>query len=194
MRLKSLLLSFIIACNCWGQSSYSGTLEVVDNALYIVNGSEKILMSYVVTIQGNENVFSIADGTTEIAPNAIKINTVYNVEDKNNHQTHAAASGISWAWAYGYGYTYPEKSSIMIEIPSSIRKIGTNAISVSDNISVTYQVFTSSTTSAKSSTMLESNKVEKGRYNLQGLPISENEKGIQIIVYSNYTTKTIIKE
>ena len=35
---------------------------------------------------------------------------------------------------------------------------------------------------------------EVARYNLQGMPISENEKGIQIVVYSNYTTKTIILE
>jgi len=34
--------------------------------------------------------------------------------------------------------------------------------------------------------------MEIARYNLQGLPVSENEKGVQIIVYSNYTTKTVI--
>lgn len=33
---------------------------------------------------------------------------------------------------------------------------------------------------------------EIARYNLQGIPIKENEKGVQIIVYSNYTTKTVI--
>jgi hypothetical protein len=33
---------------------------------------------------------------------------------------------------------------------------------------------------------------EVSRYNLQGIPISEKEKGIQIIVYSNFTTKTVI--
>ncbi len=33
---------------------------------------------------------------------------------------------------------------------------------------------------------------EVARYNLQGIPINENEKGVQIVVYSNYTTKTII--
>ena len=33
---------------------------------------------------------------------------------------------------------------------------------------------------------------EVARYNLQGLPVSEKEKGIQVIVYSNYTTKTVI--
>ncbi len=35
---------------------------------------------------------------------------------------------------------------------------------------------------------------EVARYNLQGLPVSENEKGIQIVVYSNYTTRTVIVE
>ena len=35
---------------------------------------------------------------------------------------------------------------------------------------------------------------EVARYNLQGMPIGKNEKGIQIIVYSNYTTKTVIVE
>jgi hypothetical protein len=35
---------------------------------------------------------------------------------------------------------------------------------------------------------------EVARYNPQGLPVSKNEKGIQIVVYSNYTTKTIIVE
>ena len=33
---------------------------------------------------------------------------------------------------------------------------------------------------------------EVARYNLQGMPVDESEKGIQIIVYSNYTTKTVI--
>ncbi len=35
---------------------------------------------------------------------------------------------------------------------------------------------------------------EVARYNLQGMPINEHEKGIQVIVYSNYTTKTVIVE
>lgn len=35
---------------------------------------------------------------------------------------------------------------------------------------------------------------EVARYNLQGMPVKDTEKGIQIVVYSNYTTKTIIKE
>jgi len=35
---------------------------------------------------------------------------------------------------------------------------------------------------------------EVARYNLQGLPVSKKEKGIQIIVYSNYTTQTVLIE
>ena len=35
---------------------------------------------------------------------------------------------------------------------------------------------------------------EVARYNLQGLPVSPSEKGVQIVVYSNYTTRTVINE
>ena len=34
---------------------------------------------------------------------------------------------------------------------------------------------------------------EVARYNLQGQPVSKDEKGVQIVVYSNYTTKTVIE-
>lgn len=40
----------------------------------------------------------------------------------------------------------------------------------------------------------DSDVYEVARYNLQGMTIPPTEKGIQIIVYSNYTTKTIIVE
>ena len=35
---------------------------------------------------------------------------------------------------------------------------------------------------------------EVARYNLQGQPVGKGEKGVQIVVYSNYMTKTIIEE
>ena len=35
---------------------------------------------------------------------------------------------------------------------------------------------------------------EVARYNLQGMPVKVNDKGLQIVVYSNYTTKTVIVE
>lgn len=35
---------------------------------------------------------------------------------------------------------------------------------------------------------------EVARYNLQGKPVSAEEKGLQVIVFSNYTTKTVIVE
>ena len=33
---------------------------------------------------------------------------------------------------------------------------------------------------------------EVARYNLQGMPVNENTPGVQIVVYSNYTTRTVI--
>jgi hypothetical protein len=35
---------------------------------------------------------------------------------------------------------------------------------------------------------------EVARYNLQGQPVNRDEPGIQIVVYSNYTTRTVIVE
>ena len=35
---------------------------------------------------------------------------------------------------------------------------------------------------------------EIARYNIQGIPVTESDKGLQIIIYSNYTTKTIVIE
>ena len=40
----------------------------------------------------------------------------------------------------------------------------------------------------------EGTPYEVARYNLQGMPVKATEKGIQIIVYSNYTTKAVIVE
>ena len=38
----------------------------------------------------------------------------------------------------------------------------------------------------------DENVHEVARYNIQGIPVTKNEKGVQIVVYSNYTTKTIV--
>jgi hypothetical protein len=52
-----------------------------------------------------------------------------------------------------------------------------------------------STSSARAITADDDTEIhEVARYNLQGMPIGKSEKGVQIVVYSNYTTKTIIKE
>ncbi|MBP5387803.1 MAG: hypothetical protein J6Y97_10520 [Prevotella sp.] len=40
----------------------------------------------------------------------------------------------------------------------------------------------------------EGETVEVARYNLQGMPVKPHEKGVQIVVYSNYTTRTVIVE
>ena len=40
----------------------------------------------------------------------------------------------------------------------------------------------------------EGEAVEVARYNLQGMPVKAHEKGVQIVVYSNYTTRAVIVE
>ena len=40
----------------------------------------------------------------------------------------------------------------------------------------------------------EGEAVEVARFNLQGIPVQPHEKGVQIVVYSNYTTRTVIVE
>lgn len=51
-------------------------------------------------------------------------------------------------------------------------------------------------TKAQENTMpeREGEAVEVARYNLQGIPVHAHEKGVQVIVYSNYTTRTVIVE
>lgn len=50
----------------------------------------------------------------------------------------------------------------------------------------------SSYNSVRSVQIEDEDVTEMARYNLQGIPVKANEKGVQIIVYSNYTTRTII--
>lgn len=77
--------------------------------------------------------------------------------------------------AYGYGYSgstgYTSNRRMVIMSKSGTPELGAiEEISTDDNTEA----------------------VEVARYNLQGIPVNENEKGVQIIVYSNYTTKTVV--
>jgi hypothetical protein len=36
------------------------------------------------------------------------------------------------------------------------------------------------------------NSTEIAHYNLQGLPVDANEKGVHIVVYSDYTARTVV--
>ena len=64
--------------------------------------------------------------------------------------------------------------------PTEVYIMSKNAVSTSDFETVPSESDTES--------------YEVARYNLQGIPVNPSEKGVQIIVYSNYTTKTIIVE
>jgi len=77
-----------------------------------------------------------------------------------------------------------------------LNKLADNGFVVEQSPSPTFYLL--SKTSESSQSRLETVRAddedvtEVARYNLQGLPVNAFEKGIQIIVYSNYTTKTVI--
>lgn len=81
----------------------------------------------------------------------------------------------------------------VINIPSNVRRIGDNAFDGCTNLqSINYGDAISN--SVKAIENERSDAKEVARYNLQGLRVSPTEKGIQIIVYSDFTTKTVIIE
>ena len=79
------------------------------------------------------------------------------------------------SWAYGYG-TSSNSSVYRSSRIVIMSKAGTPELGAIEEISSDD----------------DTEAVEVARYNLQGLPVNENERGVQIIVYSNYTTKTVI--
>jgi len=64
--------------------------------------------------------------------------------------------------------------------------------SPNSNVNYLLSKKTSSYNAVRSVQIDDEDVIEVARYNLQGIPVNENEKGVQIIVYSNYTTKTVI--
>ena len=65
---------------------------------------------------------------------------------------------------------------------------------VGDRITYLLSKNSGSSSSTRSVRVDDGEVKEVARYNLQGRPVKKNEKGIHVIVYSNYTTKTIIIE
>ena len=79
-----------------------------------------------------------------------------------------------------------------IRIPSTVYYIGDDAFRDCANLKkiVTYET----TTSAKAAETMpkEGERREVARYDLQGLPVKADAKGIQIVVYDDYTTETVL--
>lgn len=75
-----------------------------------------------------------------------------------------------------------------------------NTVFNSSNVVTTYLLSKTSSGSSSASKIAtvttdpDEEVTEIARYNLQGIPVKESDKGLQIIVYSNYTTKTVVVE
>ena len=81
-----------------------------------------------------------------------------------------------------------------IHLPKTVSFIGEDAFAGCTSLQGIY--YGESTPSAvrgiESDGISNDDAEEVARYNLSGRPCSPNEKGVQIIVYSNFTTKTVI--
>ena len=82
-----------------------------------------------------------------------------------------------------------------IYIPSTVSYIGDDAFAGCTSLQGIYFGEQGSPTGVISADTRHSDDAEEvARYNLSGRPCSPNEKGVQIIVYSDYTTRTIIED
>ena len=82
-----------------------------------------------------------------------------------------------------------------IYIPSTVSLIGDDAFAGCTSLQGIYFGQEGSPTGVRSADTRHSDDAEEvARYNLSGRPCSPNEKGVQIIVYSDYTTRTIIED
>ena len=104
-------------------------------------------------------------------------------------------SGI-YAFIYSYDKSFVDIINLLIQEGYTLEQYSVLYSSEFEH----YALMSKNTSSASSIQHIQSDPEENGqirevaRYNLQGMPIGKNEKGIQIIVYSNYTTKTVIVE
>ncbi len=83
-----------------------------------------------------------------------------------------------------------------IYIPSTVSYIGDDAFAGCTSLQGIYFDDSSPTVvNTISTNRTRSEEAEEvARYNLSGRPCAANEKGVQIIVYSDYTTRTIIED
>ena len=96
-----------------------------------------------------------------------------------------------------YKYTYDDdEEQVFYDIVNMLGERGYELESVRNSLSFIMSRKSTSPASAISRAKSDDGEeaYEVARYNLQGVPVSKNEKGVQIIVYSNYTTKTVIVE
>ena len=81
-----------------------------------------------------------------------------------------------------------------IYLPEAVSFIGEDAFAGCTSLQGIYFGESVPSTVRSVDTIRDNDAVEVARYNLSGIPCSSNEKGIQIIVYSDFTTKTVISD
>ena len=81
-----------------------------------------------------------------------------------------------------------------IYLPETVSFIGEDAFAGCTSLQGIYFGESTPSTGRSIETIQDNDAVEVARYNLSGRPCSPNEKGLQIVVYSDFTTKTVISD
>ena len=79
-----------------------------------------------------------------------------------------------------------------IYLPETVSFVGEDAFAGCTSLQGIYYGNNTPSAVRAAETTVNSDAEEVARYNLSGHPCSPNDKGVQIIVYSDYTTRTII--
>ena len=81
-----------------------------------------------------------------------------------------------------------------IYLPETVSFIGEDAFAGCTSLQGIYYGDSSSSAVRSVESPHHSDAEEVARYNLAGRPCSPNEKGVQVIVYSDFTTRTVISD
>ena len=79
-----------------------------------------------------------------------------------------------------------------IYLPETVSFIGEDAFAGCTSLQGIYYGNNTPSAVRAAETTVNNDAEEVARYNLSGIPCSPNDKGVQIIIYSDYTTRTII--
>ena len=79
-----------------------------------------------------------------------------------------------------------------IYLPETVSFIGEDAFAGCTSLQGIYYGESTQSTVSGIESAPNSDAIEVARYNLSGRPCSPNDKGVQIIVYSDFTTRTVI--
>lgn len=122
---------------------------------------------------------------------AERCETLVKFPQSKNITTYTVPDGV---YCIARGAFQGNKYLQKVRIPTSVYYVGEDAFRDCENLT-SIETYETSTTYAKPiemDTAENDDKQEVARYDLQGVPVKADAKGIQIVVFKDYTTKTVL--